>query len=108
MFAVGRSDLPPGLRTAQMCHALRGYASQYPYIESEWYLRSNTLVLLEVRGGAELDELAERANKLGITVTEFSESDDLGLTALALGPDAARLVSSLPLALRDHPRGHSR
>lgn len=102
LYAVGRADLPPGLRVAQMFHALRQFASDYPFVESEWYRNSNTIVLLEAPDGEALQELASRARAKGATVTEFSEPDflDVGITALALGPDAWRLVSSLPLALR--------
>jgi hypothetical protein len=89
-----------------MFHALRDYASKYPYLEACWYRDSNTIVLLEVPDGEALMELASRVRKAGATGTEFSEPDflDVGLTALALGPDAARLVSSLPLALKSSPR----
>jgi len=85
-----------------MFHALRQFASDYPFVESEWYRNSNTIVLLEAPDGEALQELASRARAKGATVTEFSEPDflDVGITALALGPDAWRLVSSLPLALR--------
>jgi len=89
-----------------MFHALRQYASEYPFVESEWFRNSNTIVLLEAPDGEALSDLASRARAKGVTVTEFSEPDflDVGLTALALGPDARKLVSSLPLALRDpHP-----
>ena len=95
--------MQPGLRVAQMFHALRQFASDYPYLEARWFRDSNTIVLLEVPDGEALAELASRARAKGVTLTEFSEPDFLpfGLTALALGPDARRLVSSLPLALRN-------
>lgn len=102
LHAIGRADLSPGLRVAQMFHALRQFASDYPFVESEWYRNSNTIVLLEAPDGEALQALADKAREKGATVTEFSEPDflDVGITALALGPDAWRLVSSLPLALR--------
>ena len=102
LYAVGRADLPPGLRVAQMFHALRQFASEHPFIEADWFRNSNTIVLLEAPDGEALSELASRASAKGVTATEFSEPDflDVGLTALALGPDARKLVSSLPLALR--------
>jgi len=98
---VGRADLSPGLRVAQMFHSLRQFQEDHDEIEAEWYRDSNTIVLLEVPDGEALTELASRAQEKGVTISEFSEEPDLGLTALALGPDARRLVSSLPLALRD-------
>lgn len=102
MFAIGRRDLPAGLRMAQMCHALRYYAEAFPYIEADWFRHSNTLVLLEVEDIDQLRALAVRARAHGSSLVEFSEPDmeDEGVTALALGPEAERLVSSLPLALK--------
>ena len=99
LFIVGRRDLPPGLRVAQMFHAARQFAEEYPEIEGTWFRESNTIVLLEVPDEAALLELASRAE--GVPTSEFSEEPDLGLTALALAPEGYRLVSSLPLALRD-------
>lgn len=86
-----------------MFHSLRLFAEQYPFVESDWYRHSNTIVLLEVDGRDELEELARRAREQRLTCAEFAEPlpDDVGLTALALGPDARRLVSSLPLALKE-------
>ena len=98
LFVVGRQDLPPGLRVAQMFHAARQFAEDHPEVEGTWFRESNTIVLLEVPDEAALRELASRAE--GVPTSEFSEEPDLGLTALALGPDARRLVSSLPLALK--------
>lgn len=105
LYTIGRRDLPPGLRVAQMFHSLRQYASQYPFVESQWYQNSNTIVLLEVADRSDLEELAFKAKAKGVTITEFSEPGfiDDGLTALTLGPDATRLVSSIPLALKNDP-----
>ena len=100
LYIVGRRDLPPGLRAAQMLHAARCFQEEHPEIERRWFRTSNTIVLLEVPDGDALEALAERAREEGVVLTEFSEEPDLGLTALALGPEARRLTSSLPLALK--------
>jgi len=99
---VGRHDLPPGLRVAQMFHALRRFASEHPYIEDRWYRESNTIVLLEI-DGEDITALAERARARNLTMSEFSEPGvaNGAVTAIAFGPDAERLLSSLPLALRE-------
>lgn len=83
-----------------MFHAARSFQDQHPDLESRWFRESNTIVLLEVPDEAALQELASRASASEIESSEFSEEPDLGLTALALGPSAHRLVSSLPLALK--------
>lgn len=102
-YVVGRRDLPPGLRVAQMFHAARQYAQRYPFLESSWYTNSNTIVLLEVPGRVDLMTLVTRARDRGVSFAEFSEPElaGEGPTAVALGPDARRLVSSLPLALKN-------
>lgn len=100
LFIVGRSDLPPGLRVAQMFHAARQFAADHPETERDWFERSNTIVLLVVPDREALEALATRARGREVESSEFSEEPDMGLTALALGPDGRKLVSSLPLALR--------
>lgn len=101
LYVIGRADLPAGLRAAQMFHAARLYASEFPYVESEWYRRSNTIVLLEVPDRQALEQLWEKSRTANTGVA-FREPDflDDGITALCLGPDASKLVSSIPLAFR--------
>lgn len=47
LYLVTRSDLTPGQRASQLCHALREVAAVFPALDKEWYEKSNTLVLLE-------------------------------------------------------------
>lgn len=82
-----------------MFHAARLYASEFPYVESEWYRRSNTIVLLEVPDRQALEELYEKSRNAN-TVVAFHEEGVDGVTALCLGPDASKLVSSIPLAFK--------
>lgn len=98
LYVVGRADLPAGLRVAQMFHAARAYASEFPHVESDWYRRSNTIVLLEVPDRQALEDLLYKATD--ITHAGFEEEGIEGPTALCLGPDARKLVSSIPLALK--------
>jgi peptidyl-tRNA hydrolase len=107
LYIVGRSDLAPGLRVAQMFHAAREFACRHPYVEGRWFAESNTIVLLEVPDRAAMEALVERARSAGVTMADFAEPDflDVGTTAVALGPDARRLVSSLPLALKASETG---
>jgi hypothetical protein len=67
-------------------------------VEAAWWRSSNTLALLETEA---LEELEARALAAGVTCVRFVEPDfapDGVLTALALGPDARKLVRELPLA----------
>lgn len=88
LYAIARADLPVGLRTAQVGHALIG-----------WTLEHGTppenLVVLQVP-----DEDALRAilGRLDGRTVAFHEPDlDDALTAIAAGPETWRALSSLPL-----------
>jgi hypothetical protein len=97
MYAVVRSDLPAGSAACQAAHALRQYAEDFPFVEGQWWRSSNTLVILH---HPDLEDLMSKAISEGITCTRFVEPDwhpEGVLTALALGPDAADLLSQLPL-----------
>jgi peptidyl-tRNA hydrolase len=100
LYLVVRKDLAgPGAMAAQLCHALRQFSAEHPDVDSLWFERSNTLVLLEVSDEATLVDLARQARDRGVPAAMFREPD-LGdvPTALALGPDARHLVRRLPLA----------
>lgn len=100
LYAVVDSKLPPGAKACQAAHALRAYVDAYPEIESKWWAESNTLVLLET--GAIID-LEIKAHKRGVSCVRFVEPDwapEGTLTALVLGPEGKKLVSTLKLAFR--------
>jgi hypothetical protein len=93
--------MPPGAKACQAAHALRAYAEEYPYIESKWWNQSNTLVLLETE---DLEAFELKAQQAGVTHVRFVEPDwapEGTLTAIALGPDACKIVRNLPLAFND-------
>lgn len=102
LYLVTRADLPPGDQAVQAAHAMREYAAQHPEQDREWYTTSNTLAFLATKDEASLTRLLEKARDRGYTAAPFYEPD-LGhaLTAVAFGPDARRIVQSLPLALRE-------
>ena len=100
LYAVVDSKLPPGAKACQAAHALRAYADAYPEIERKWWAESNTLVLLETDA---IMDLEIKAHKRGVSCVRFVEPDwapEGTLTALVLGPDGERLVSTLKLAFR--------
>lgn len=102
LFFVTRSDLPPGDRAAQSVHGAIAFTLAHPELVRAWHGASNNVVLLEAQDEAALARLVARAREGGVPHCMFTEPDlDDALTAVALGPTGSRLVSSLPLTLRE-------
>lgn len=101
LFIIGRRDLPPGLRAAQMFHALTSFILGKPKETGEWFAKSNNLVLLEVQNKNTLKNLLAHLISKKIPVTSFCEPDlNNELTAIAVGPEGQRTLSSIPLAFK--------
>lgn len=99
LFLIVRGDLKPGLRAAQLVHAMRAFTEEHPAVDREWFVRSNTVVLKEVPDEAALADLAYQAKAQGVPVSAFHEPDlDDQMTAITVGPAGRRLVRDLPLA----------
>lgn len=102
LFIITRADLPPGARAAQLAHTALAFAFAFPEAARRWHDESNNIVLLEAPDEAALCALAHRARVAGVPCITFTEPDLGGATTgVALGPTGHRLVSSLPLALRE-------
>jgi hypothetical protein len=102
LFLVTRADLPPGQQAVQAAHALREFMERHPELDREWYSKSNVLALLAAKNEGYLDDLMEKVCRLGLSYAPFYEPDRGDeLTAVAFGPECAKLVRGLPLALRD-------
>ena len=88
-----RDDLPPGAQLAQVAHAAIDYTQKYPF--------PPTIAVLAARDELALIWLAADAHQAGIPAVSFREPDlDDAVTAVALGPEGARLCRKFPLALR--------
>ena len=88
LYAITRADLSPGMRVAQVGHALIAWVLAHG-------APPENLVVLQVPDLAALSALAER---LDGDVVRFHEPDlDGALTAVAAGPELWRALSSLPL-----------
>lgn len=93
---VTREDLSSAQQAVQGMHAALMYAAQY-----DANVAYGSLVFLSVPGLRELLLLLEKMRYLGDKLAYFCEPDlDGALTAIAAGPEAARRLSRLPLALR--------
>ena len=102
LYVVVRSDIPPGAQCAQACHGLRAFVALHPELDKEWYENSNNLVVLQAGSEDELYALADRAFYDKIPYATFIEPDfDDEMTAVALGYAGQKLVSNLPLALKE-------
>ena len=103
LYIVVRPDIAPGLQAAQACHALREFVERHPEIDRKWFKESNNIVLLNSRSYGHLGVIAGQARDHEVAYADFYEPDlDDELTAVAIGPEGAKLVSQLPLALRNH------
>ena len=103
VYVVVRGDLSPGALCAQSCHALSAFAADFPAAHAAWHRQGQNLVVLQVPREPDLVRLLEAAleSEEIDRVSLFREPDlNHQLTAIALDGKASRLVSSLPLALR--------
>lgn len=92
-YVVVRSDIDPGLLACQAVHAAIGWQAEHGE-------PPEVLALLEAPV-AQIAATAVKAREAGMRLTIFRE-EDLGneLTAIALGPEARRITSSFPRALK--------
>lgn len=109
LYLVTRSDLSPGQRAVQACHALREFVAKHPEIDAEWYRNSNYIALLEVPDEETLLDLMDHAYYNDVRYVWFNEPDlesefsPMGqFTACVFEPNkkAKELCKSLPLALK--------
>lgn len=88
LYAITRADLPIGLRTAQVGHALIHWTLEHG-------CPPESLVVLQV---PDLQALHRIHDLLAGRVVAFHEPDlEDELTAVAAGPECWRALSSLPL-----------
>jgi peptidyl-tRNA hydrolase len=89
---------------AQGTHAAFQFAVAFPEMVSRWHHESNYLVIVAAPDEDALAALAGRAAEEGIVRTIVREPDmDNQITAIAFQPgdEARRLLSQLPLALKE-------
>jgi len=102
LYILVRGDLADGLQLPQSCHALRAFIEAHPEQDREWFTSSNNIVVLNPGGERDLLRLLHQAEARGLKTALFREPDlgDQATAAAIYGPDAYRLLSSLPKALR--------
>lgn len=95
--------MKPGLQMSQSGHALAQFMLDHPDQATQW--NNNYLICLSVENEEHLKNLMTKLNAHGIRASHFLEPDiGFELTAIAFeGTEkAAKLTSSLPLALKNH------
>ena len=75
LCVVGRRDLSPGLRAAQMAHAVAAFVLERREEADEWSRESNNLILLEVDDEAALVSVVQRLRGNGDLLICFHEPD---------------------------------
>jgi len=101
LYVLVRSDLTPGMKLAQSCHAMAAFAADHPSVTALWHTEGNNLVCLEVANEQDLLDLAERARAIGALTSLFTEPDLGGqATAAAVSGEAKGLLRRYPLALK--------
>lgn len=97
---IVRSDIPKGYMISQAMHAAIDYVLTYN--PQDWWLSSNTLVVLEVAGEAEILALEQKMLMEGLTYKMFREpAMGMQATSIALDPQDERakaLTKKLKLA----------
>lgn len=93
-----------GYQGVQSMHAAIQFCFEHPEMSTGWFNKSNYLGWLTVPDEKELIRLVEEALLRGIPVSVFREpdvGDQVTAIALAPGPQTKKLVSKLPLALKE-------
>jgi hypothetical protein len=95
LYVVVRADITPGLQIAQSCHAVEQFHRDHPEL-AIW----QNIVCLQVPDKEELAKIAYNAS--GRFASSLFREPDLQdePTAIALEEGASKLLSCLPLALR--------
>lgn len=100
LYIAVSGDLPPGLAAAQAVHAAFLFSQRHADTTTEWFTRSQYLVIVTVPDEVALIRLVSQALDAGIEVATWHEPDMGNQTtavALAPGDDARRLCAQLPL-----------
>ncbi|QZE10426.1 peptidyl tRNA hydrolase [Mycobacterium phage ScoobyDoobyDoo] len=105
LYIAVRADLPPGLQTAQACHAAFQFAHEHPEVTRDWIVNSNFIVVVNVDDENQLLELATEASlahRLAVTkVIEPDLGDEYTAVAIEPGQTASALCASFQLCLRN-------
>ena len=105
LIVITRRDISPGYQAVQSAHAAIEFQYEHPEIAKEWNTNSKYLIFLSVENEEALQRLLQKIQIRNLKYSTFFEPD-IGnqLTAVALEPGqlSEKLVSNLPLTLREY------
>ena len=104
LIIITRRDLFPGYQAVQAAHAGINFQHQHPEIAAKWNKQSNYLIILSVKNEEKLKFYLEKFKYHELKTTTFKEPDiNNEITAIAVEPGqkSQKLVSNLPLALKE-------
>jgi hypothetical protein len=103
LYVVVRGDIPTGAQIAQTGHALAAFATGHPERFRAWAEpEQRNIVCLAAPSLGALETLLASLLAQGIPCAAFRETDlNDELTGFSCGDDAAKMLSSLPLAGRE-------
>ena len=108
LIVITRRDLSPGQQAIQSAHAAIEFQHEHSEIAKQWNTNSKYLIFLSVENEQQLKFFLEKIKFYDLKYSTFFEPD-IGnqLTAIAIQPShiTHRLVSNLPLALKEYSPG---
>lgn len=97
-----RNDIDFAYQSVQAGHAAIQFQHEHPEIAKLWHDKSKYLVYLSARDEEHLEDLIFKAELKDIKISIFREPDiDNQITAVTFEPSASKLLSNLPLAMKD-------
>jgi hypothetical protein len=107
LYVLVREDLPPGLRAAQLAHAVAEITLRFPEVAWRWHEAGNYLIVLGLKDEEALWEWWGYIQRWRIARVAFREPD-LGMSMTAFAclppPELNRVFSPLPLAYAPRKR----
>ena len=102
LYIVVRNDLTPGLQAAQAVHAALSFAFTHPQDGRIWHDTTPYVVVLQTPDEGSLLSNWERLSDVPHRVlVREPDIDDEATAFAALGHEAGRILSGLPLCLRE-------
>lgn len=104
-MSITRQDISAGYQVVQTAHAIADFAYDHPDQFKQWKSESNSIITLAVKDEQSLIDLFIKLKERTPFVTSFREPDiDDQMTAICVygTPEIRKVLSNIPLALKNH------